>query len=199
MSRRCPRPTHGDDGDPVAFAEATAAATPEERAELVAIITGAAAAHGLNAYGALSTTTTTTAIVTSTGLRRSATSTQASLVTVARGDDGGGYASRHSADIGALDVAGLAAEVVDTCERNQGATAIDPGDYEVDALAVRGDRPARTPRLGRIQRARGAGAPELHAHRRAADERHDHHPRRRAARPRSSRSRSTTRGCRRDR
>ncbi len=115
----------------VAFAAATAAATPEERAELVAIVTGAAAAQRLNAYGALSTTTTTTAIVNSTGLRRAATATQASLVTVVRGDDGGGYASRHSADLGAIDVNGLAAEVVDTCVRNQHATAVDPGDYEV--------------------------------------------------------------------
>ena len=103
----------------------------EDRAELVAVVTDAASARGINAYGALSTSTTTTAIVTSAGLRRAATSTQASLVSVARGDDGGGYASRHSADIAALDVPVLAAEVVDTCERNQGATAIDPGDYEV--------------------------------------------------------------------
>jgi PmbA protein len=126
-----PAPAPGDRDDPVAFADATAAATPQERAELVAIITGAARARGVNAYGALSTTTSTSAIITSAGLRRSATSTQASLVSVARGDDGGGYASRHSADIDALDVAGLAAEVVDTCQRNQGATAIEPGDYEV--------------------------------------------------------------------
>jgi predicted Zn-dependent protease len=126
-----PRPTPASGVDAVAFADATAAATPQQRAELVSVITGAAGAHGLNAYGALSTTTTTTAIVTSAGLRRSATTTRANLVSVARGDDGGGYASRHSADIDALDVGGLAAEVVDTCERNQGATAIAPGDYEV--------------------------------------------------------------------
>ena len=126
-----PAPSPGAGDTPVAFAAATEAATPQGRAEKVAIITEAAGAHGVNAYGALSTTTTTTAIVTSAGLRRSATSTQASLVAVARGDDGGGYASRHSADVEALDVAGLAHEVIDTCLRNQGATAIDPGDYEV--------------------------------------------------------------------
>ena len=118
-------------GGPVAFAASTSAATPEQRAGLVSIVTGAARAHDINAYGALSTSTRTTAIVTSAGIRRAATSTQASLVSVARGDDGGGYASRHAADIDELDVDGLAAEVVDTCERNQRATAIDPGDYEV--------------------------------------------------------------------
>jgi PmbA protein len=126
-----PRPTPASAVDAVAFADATAAATPEQRAELVSVITSAAGAHRVNAYGALSTTTTTTAIVTSAGLRRSATTTRANLVSVARGDDGGGYASRHSADIDELDVSGLAVEVVDTCERNQGAAAIAPGDYEV--------------------------------------------------------------------
>ncbi|HVC03291.1 MAG TPA: metallopeptidase TldD-related protein [Candidatus Acidoferrales bacterium] len=125
-----PAPDHRA-GGPVAFAPATAAATPEQRAGLVSIVTGAARAHDVNAYGALSTGTRTTAIVTTAGVRRAATATQASVVSVARGDDGGGYASRHSADVDALDVDGLATEVVDTCERNQGATAIDPGDYEV--------------------------------------------------------------------
>jgi PmbA protein len=115
----------------VAFSDATDKATPERRAELVAVITDLARAHGVNAYGALSTATTTTAIVTSTGLRRAATATQASLVAVARGADGGGYASRHSSDLGALDLEALAHEVVDTCDRNQGATAIDPGAFEV--------------------------------------------------------------------
>jgi PmbA protein len=118
-------------GGPVAFAASTAAATPEQRAGLVSIVTDAARASDINAYGALSTSTRTTAIVTSAGIRRAATATQASLVSVARGDDGGGYASRHAADIDALDVDGLAAEVVDTCVRNQRATAIEPGDYEV--------------------------------------------------------------------
>ena len=126
-----PAPTNGGNG-PVAFSAATEAATPQDRAERVAIITEAAGAHGVQAYGALSTTTTTTAIVTSAGIRKAATSTQASFVSVARGgNDGAGYASRHSPDIDALDVGCLAAEVVDTCERNQGATVIGPGDYEV--------------------------------------------------------------------
>jgi PmbA protein len=126
-----PPPSPDDVDQPVAYAEATATATPQGRAELVAIITDAAGSHGINAYGALSTSTTTTAIVTSAGLRRSATSTQASLVSVARSDDAGGYASRHSPDVDMLDVPGLATEVVDTCERSRGATAIGPGDYEV--------------------------------------------------------------------
>jgi PmbA protein len=125
-----PKPDAAEEG-PAAYAEATARATPEERAGLVAVVTDAAAAQGINSYGALSTTTSTTAIVTSAGIRRAATTTQASLVAVARGDNGGGYASRHSADLDALGVEELATEVVDTCMRNQNATAIDPGEYEV--------------------------------------------------------------------
>ncbi len=125
-----PPPDGGADG-PVAYAAATAAATPQERADRVSIVTNAAARRGLDAYGALSTSTTTTAIVSSAGVRRAAATTQASLVTVVRGADGGGYASRYSADIDALEVSDLAAEVVDTCERNQNATAVDPGDFEV--------------------------------------------------------------------
>ena len=97
-------------------------------------------------------------------MRRSATSTQASLVSVVRGDDGAGYASRHSADIDALDVDGLAAEVVDTCERNQGATAIDPGDYEVvlSPYAVT-DLLEHLAWVG-FSALADAGAPQLHAH-----------------------------------
>ena len=125
-----PRPD-GREGGQAAFAASTAAATPEQRADLVSIVTGTAGAQSVNSYGALSTATRTTAIVTSAGVRRAATTTRASLITVARGEDGGGYASRHSADIDALDVEGLATEVVDTCVRNQRASAIDPGDYEV--------------------------------------------------------------------
>jgi PmbA protein len=124
-------PAQGGDDAPVAFSAATAVTTPQQRAELVSVITDLAGSRAVNAYGALSTTTTTTSIVSSMGVRRAATATQASLVTVARGSDGGGYASRHSPDIGSLDVSDAAAEVVDTCVRNQGATPIEPGDYEV--------------------------------------------------------------------
>ena len=48
------------------------------------------------------------------------------------------------------------------------------------SLAVCGDRPAGTPCVGGIQRACVAGAPQLHAPRREAHERADHHSRRRA-------------------
>ncbi|MBV9526640.1 MAG: TldD/PmbA family protein, partial [Candidatus Dormibacteraeota bacterium] len=67
------------------------------------------------------------------GVRREATSTQASMVTVVRGDKGSGYAARHSPDVDAVDIDALAHEAVDTCMRNQDAQPIDPGTYEVVA------------------------------------------------------------------
>ena len=132
----------------------------------------AASAHGINAYGALSTThdhhrdrhergTAQGGDVDAGEPRVGRTRRRRRRLRVASLRRTSTRSTSH----------GLAAEVVDTCERNQGATAIEPGDYEVDALAVRGDRPARTSRLGRLQRARGAGAPKLHAHRREAHER----------------------------
>ncbi len=125
-----PRPNGGAD-EPVAFAERTAAATPEERADLVAAVTRAAAARGLQAYGYVSTQTTGTALVNSNGVRRQATSSQASMVALVRGEGGSGYAARHSPDVTRIDVESLAAEAVDGCLRNQGATRIEPGAYEV--------------------------------------------------------------------
>jgi predicted Zn-dependent protease len=125
-----PAPDGGADS-PVAYSDATSAATPERRAEMVATVITAAAGRGLKAYGSLSTATSSTAIVNSAGVRRHATTSQSSMVVVVRGEDGAGYAARHSADIDDIDAAELAAEVIDTCERNQHATTVDPGDYEV--------------------------------------------------------------------
>ncbi|MBV8196087.1 MAG: TldD/PmbA family protein [Candidatus Dormibacteraeota bacterium] len=125
-----PQPDGGPDA-PTAYSEATASATPEQRADSVAIIAKRAAAQSLKAYGFVSTTRTETAIVNARGIRRRALSTRASSVVVVRGDAGSGYASRHAADVNALDIDAMASEAVDTCMRNQNADAIDPGTYEV--------------------------------------------------------------------
>jgi predicted Zn-dependent protease len=125
-----PAPDGGDD-TPVAFSEATAAASPEARADMVGAVTRLAAAQGLRAYGFVSTQTTGTALVNTRGLRRAATSTQASMIALVRGENGSGYAARHSPDVESIDVEGLATEAVDTCMRNQNAQAVEPGLYEV--------------------------------------------------------------------
>ena len=114
-----------------AYSERTASSSPEERAEHVAVVARAATAAGLEAYGALSATTEQVAIVSSTGLRRCARRTAAVLRATLRGDDGGGFADRTAVDIGELDATALAAEVVETTERNQAASPLEPGTYEV--------------------------------------------------------------------
>src|SRR5205807_1539959 len=125
-----PEPDEGAD-DPAAYSAATAAATPELRADHVAAIARRASGRGLVAYGYLSTAQRQTAVANTKGVRRSATSTQAGAVVVVRGDAGSGYASRHDADIDRIDIEEMADEAVDTCLRNQGADAIEPGTYEV--------------------------------------------------------------------
>ncbi|MFN2583098.1 MAG: TldD/PmbA family protein [Candidatus Dormibacteria bacterium] len=121
----------GGADEPVAYSQATADATPEQRADMVATITGAASRQSLRAYGFVSTARRETAIASSVGVRRNAASTQAGSVVVVMGEAGSGYGSRHSADIGMLDIDALAGEAVDTCGRNQRADAFDPGTYEV--------------------------------------------------------------------
>jgi PmbA protein len=125
-----PVPDGGADS-PVAYSAVTAATNPEERADRVAVITGEASRRGLSAFGSLSTSTTSTAIVNTNGVRRQATFTQASRTSVVRADARAAYTPPHAVDFAGLDAAGLAAEVIETCERNQNAEAIDPGDYEV--------------------------------------------------------------------
>ena len=121
------RSTQGE----AAWSDATAACTPEQRADAVAVVTRAAAAGGLQAFGAVETTARQLAIVNTLGVRQYARTSVARVTAVARGDAGAGYADRCAAHVGAIDVDALAAEVVDTASRNQRATRIEPGDYQV--------------------------------------------------------------------
>ena len=136
--------SHSPDGEPVplyipdggadsdtGFCAATAAVTPEQRADVVADVCSAAAAHGQNAFGAFETIESAVAMVSTAGLRRSARHTVAELIAVCRGADGSGYAARHDSDVAAVDARDLATEVTERCERNQGAQPIEPGSYEV--------------------------------------------------------------------
>jgi predicted Zn-dependent protease len=114
-----------------AWSDATAQCTPEQRADAVAVVTRAAAAKGLQAFGAMETTARQIAILNTRGVRQHARTSLARLTAVVRGDDGSGYADRSGADFDPADAAALADEVVDTAMRNQEAVRIDPGDYEV--------------------------------------------------------------------
>jgi predicted Zn-dependent protease len=123
-------PDGGDDAEN-GYSDATAAMSPEQRADTVGVVCAAAAERGQRAYGSCENTVTAVAMASTTGLRRAARQSVAELIAVCRGEDGSAYAARFGAAPAALDVQGLAAEVTERCARNQGAQPIDPGVYEV--------------------------------------------------------------------
>ena len=123
-------PDGGADTD-VGYSQATAAVTPELRADQVATVCAAAAAKGQQAFGTCETGATAVAMVSTAGLRRSARQSVAELIAVCRGGDGSAYGARHDSDATTLDVVALADEVTERCARNQGARHTDPGTYQV--------------------------------------------------------------------
>ena len=114
-----------------AWSDATAGASPEERADFVAAICLEAARSGLKAFGAVSTTASQIAIANSHGLFGHHRATQAAASSVVMGQSGSGYADRSAIDLRELDKADLAAEVIDKARRNQEAKPVEPGTYEV--------------------------------------------------------------------
>lgn len=126
-----PLPAPGGSTGEGAYAPATAACTPEQRAALVGAVIRAAERAGLAAFGALGTDTWETVVANTNGVRRHARASAARLVGVGRGLDGAGHAERCAVDVDAIDAAGLADELVDVAVRNQGAERVDPGVYEV--------------------------------------------------------------------
>ena len=114
-----------------AWSDATANATPEERAEFVGTICQQAARSGLKAFGAYSTSAGQIAIANSHGVFRQHRATQGTVNAVVMGEAGSGYADRAAQDIRALDRTDLAREVIEKAERNQKAQPIEPGIYEV--------------------------------------------------------------------
>ncbi|MDQ6882747.1 MAG: TldD/PmbA family protein [Candidatus Dormibacteraeota bacterium] len=114
-----------------AWSEATAGATPEERADFVEGVCRQSAKAGMKAFGAYSTAAAQLLIVNSVGVRHHHRSTQATVNSVVMGEAGSGYADRSSADVKDLDRDALAAEVIDKARRNQNAVPVEPGVYEV--------------------------------------------------------------------
>jgi PmbA protein len=114
-----------------AWSDATAAATPEERADFVETVCAKAERAGLKAFGAFSTSAGQLAIANSLGVFHHQRSTQATVNSVVMGDAGSGYADRGAIDVRELEKDDLADEVIDKAQRNQNAQAVDPGVYEV--------------------------------------------------------------------
>jgi PmbA protein len=114
-----------------AWSDATAATTPEERADFVEAICAKAKRAGLKAFGAFSTGAEQMAIANSLGVYHQYRSTDATVNSVVMGDAGSGYADRGAIDVRELDRDALADEVIDKAQRNQNAQPVEPGAYEV--------------------------------------------------------------------
>src|SRR5438309_7323046 len=114
-----------------AWSDATAGATPEERADFVETICAKAKRAGLLAFGAFSTGAEQLAIANSLGVYHYHRSTEATINSVVMGEAGSGYADRGAVDVRELDKEELATEVIDKTQRNQNAQPIEPGVYEV--------------------------------------------------------------------
>ena len=116
---------------PTVIDQATARATPDQRAERVGAICAQADASGVRAFGALSTGSVTYAVANSNGLFISSPRAMAHLKAVAMTEDGSGYADRTSAHLADIDAEAAGAEAIDKCLRTRGADPIEPGIYPV--------------------------------------------------------------------
>ena len=116
-----------------AYHAATAAAEPQQRADIVRKVTEASRAAGLSATGYLEVVTSANAIANSAGLFAYHRSTDCAFTTTVRTTDGAGsgWAGAAARDIGTIDGAALAATAIDKARRSLNAVAIEPGRYTV--------------------------------------------------------------------
>lgn len=116
---------------PGAYDEATAEATPEERAEAVAELVGQCG-DGFHAAGAYETSASEVALVNSAGQACYGLTTQAMLTTVVSGGDGGaGFAEVHAAGTTEVDPAAVGRRAFEKARDSQGPRELEPGDYAV--------------------------------------------------------------------
>ena len=117
---------------PAAFADATAAATPELRAEGVRAVIAAADAAGVISYGSFATDAEVIAVANSKGIRASQQRTTSQLLTVAMAPDGGsGYAESAAVDVSDIDAAAIGREAADKARVSANPVSVEPGDWAV--------------------------------------------------------------------
>jgi PmbA protein len=116
---------------PEAFDEATAASTPEERAEAVATLVGSLGS-GFHAAGAFETTATEVAVANTQDQFVWAPMTQSQVTTVVSGGEGGaGFAEVTSSRISDLDPPAIGARAFAKARDSQNPQDLEPGHYEV--------------------------------------------------------------------
>lgn len=120
-----------------AWDEGTATCPAVRRAEAVRGIIDGAAAEGFEAAGAFSTAGYALAVGNSHGVRafHPYTSARLGCVVMTGAGGGAGASSGHAAQanwqVAELSPSAAGAEAVDRCRRGLGATAVEPGEYEV--------------------------------------------------------------------
>ena len=117
--------------DGAGYAAATAAATPEARADRAGIVCRRAAAAGMSSAGACSTSVREEVVANSAGTYAYQTGTTARLLTVVSGDTSSGYGDRQGPDFAALDAESVAEEAAGKAERGRDPRDLDPGVYDV--------------------------------------------------------------------
>ena len=115
-----------------AWANGTAEATPEFRAEGVRAVIDAADEAGVVAYGSFSTEAEAVAVANSAGIRAAENRTSSQLLTVHMSPDGGtGYAESVSMDATTIDAAAVGREAATKARASDNAVTVEPGDYPV--------------------------------------------------------------------
>ena len=119
-------------GSTIGWSDATAAATPEFRADGVRAVIAAADQVGVQAYGSFSTEAESVAVANSAGVRAAEQRTSSQLLTVQMSPDGGtGYAESVSMDATTIDAAGVGREAAAKARASDRAVTVEPGDYPV--------------------------------------------------------------------
>ena len=115
-----------------AWAETTAAATPEQRAAGVRAVIAAADAAGVRAFGSFSTSAEDLAVANSHGVAVTQPRTAAQLLTVTMAPDGGsGYGEQAGVDVSTIDAAAVGKEAADKARATSNPVSVDPGDWTV--------------------------------------------------------------------
>jgi PmbA protein len=114
------------------FAQGTAGASPELRADGVRAVIEAADRAGVTAFGSFATGTECVAIATTTGIRAAEARTSARLLVVTMGPgDGTGYAEAAAVDATTIDAAAVGYEAAEKARRSARPVDLPPGDYPV--------------------------------------------------------------------
>jgi predicted Zn-dependent protease len=117
---------------PAAWAEGTAHATPELRAEGARAVIAAADAAGVTAFGSFSTDAEAVAVANSRGVRAAERRTASQLLTVTMGPDNGtGYAEICHVDATRIDAAAIGREAAELARTSVNPVDLAPGDYPV--------------------------------------------------------------------